>query len=70
MTDLGPGQWKTETLSDWTHQHSAWGGGQQPQSLPFLLRGGQAGQMLGSGVQQGILSNKGVIGLCHSKQFI
>lgn len=36
-SDLGPGQWKTETLSDGTHQHSSWSGGEQPQSVPFLL---------------------------------
>lgn len=53
LTDLGPGQWETKTLPDWTHQHCARCGGQQSKPLPVLLRRGQAGQVLGSGVQQG-----------------
>ena len=53
LTDLGSGQWETETLPDWTHQYSAWGGGQQSKPLPVLLWRGQASQVLGSGVQQG-----------------
>lgn len=53
LTDLGPGQRETETLPDWTHQHGAWCGRQQSEPLPVLLRRGQAGQVLGSGVQQG-----------------
>lgn len=53
LTDLGPGQWETETLPDWTHQHGAGCGGEQSKPLPVLLRRGQAGQVLGSGVQQG-----------------
>lgn len=55
VTDLGPGQWEAKTLSDRTHQHSPWCGSQQPQPLPVLLWWRQASQMLGSGVQQGML---------------
>lgn len=53
LTDLGPGQWKTETVPDWAHQHRAWRGDQQSQPLPVLLWRRQASQVLGSGVQQG-----------------
>lgn len=28
LADLGPGQWETETLPDWAHQHGARGGSQ------------------------------------------
>ncbi len=54
LTDLGPGQWETETLPDWTHQYRAWCGGQQSQPLSVLLWRRQASQVLGSGVQQGM----------------
>ena len=54
--DLGPGQWEAEAFSDGPHQHGARRGGQLPQPLPVLLRRGQAGQVLGPGVQQGTMS--------------
>lgn len=53
LEDLGPEQWETEALPDRAHQHGAWGGGQPPKPLPVLLRRGQTGEVLGSGVQQG-----------------
>lgn len=53
LTDLGPGQWEAKALPDGTHQHGARRGREHPEPLPVLLRRGQAGQVLGSGVQQG-----------------
>ena len=54
--DLGPCQWEAEAVSDGTHQHCARRGGQLPQPLPILVWRGQAGQVLGSGVQQGTMN--------------
>lgn len=55
LTDLGSGQWEAETVSYWTHQYSAWCGSQHSQPLSLLLWRRQASQVLGSGVQQGML---------------
>lgn len=55
-TDLGPVQWEAETLPDGTHQHCARRGRQHSQPLPLLMWRRQAGQVLGSGVQQGTMS--------------
>ncbi len=50
---VGFGLWASEADSDWSYQCSAWAGGEPSTTLPLLLWGGQAGQVLGPGSQQG-----------------
>ena len=50
---MGASLWSTQADTDRTHQHRESVGSESSSALPVLSWGGQTGQVLGPGIQQG-----------------